>query len=343
MYRIFRYMKIGDLQIAKPVFLAPMAGITDSVFRQLAREHGAGLVYTELISAEGLVHGGAKTFRLMDFEQKERPIGVQLFGSRPEALARAAQLATEKRPDLIDLNFGCPSRKVVGKNGGAALLKDLTLIEKIVRAVVLATDLPVTVKIRSGWDENSIVAPEVAALCASYGVAAVAVHARTRQQGFSGRADWDVIRQVKQSVEIPVIGNGDVRTPQDGRRMFRETGCDAIMVGRGALGNLWLFEGIADLLEGRALAPGPSVDERIALCLRHARELVAKKGKFSGVRQMRKHYGWYTKGFPEGARLRGSLVTLESLGEVEETFREYQRTEDRGPLVAPWLSKMLDE
>ena len=322
-YRILKTMKIGQLEIAIPVLMAPLAGITDSVFRLLAKEHGAGLVYTEMISAEGLVHGGVKTYSLIEFEQRERPIGVQIFGSRPEAMGRAAMLVTEMRPELIDLNFGCPARKVVGKNGGAALLKDLDLIEKIVRAVIMATDLPVTVKIRSGWDEKSIVAKEVASMCACYGVSAITVHPRTRQQGFSGTACWDLIRQVKESVEIPVIGNGDIRTPRDGLRMCQETGCDAIMIGRGALGNPWLFQQIRDLLQGRDPAE-PTLDERIDLCLRHARELVDNKGSRRGVHQMRKHLGWYTKGFPEGARLRRAVVTLERLEDVEQVFRNYQ-------------------
>ena len=317
-------MKLGTLQISRPVFLAPLSGITDSVFRLLAKEHGAALVYTEMISAEGLVRGGARTHRLMDFQEGERPIGVQLFGSQPEAMARAAQLVTKKRPDLIDLNFGCPSQKVVRKNGGAALLKDLALMERIIRAVIGATELPVTVKIRSGWDEGSIVAREVAAMCAAWGVAAITVHPRTRRKGFSGRADWDLIRQVKESVEIPVIGNGDVRTPQDGLRMFGETGCDAVMVGRGSLGNPWLFGQIIALSEGRTQVVSPSLNQRIAVCLRHTQQLVAKKGEFSGLRQMRKHFGWYTKGFSEGARLRRVLVTLERLEDVERALRDYQ-------------------
>lgn len=306
--------------------MAPLAGITDSVFRLLAKEFGAGLVYTEMISAEGLIRGGAKSYRLMEFQQAERPIGVQLFGSRPEALAQAARLVTEKGPDLIDLNFGCPSRKVVGKNGGAALLKDLSLMEGILQAVVAATDLPVTAKIRSGWDGASTVAQDVAVMCEALGISAITLHPRSRQEGFSGRANWGLIRRVKQRVRIPVIGNGDVRTPEDGLRMFQETGCDAIMIGRGALGNLWIFKQIVTLLEESNPVVRPSLDQRIALCLRHARELVAKKGEFTGLRQMRKHFGWYTRGFPGAARLRATLVRLESLEEVEEVLRDYQST-----------------
>jgi len=317
-------MKLGTLKISRPVFLAPLSGITDSVFRLVAKEFGAGLVYTEMISADGLLHGGAKTYQLMDFKEAERPIGAQLYGSRPEILAQAARLVAERRPDLIDLNFGCPSRKVVGRNGGAAVLKNLTLLEQILRAVVQATDLPVTAKIRSGWDGNSEVAEEVALICQALGIAAITVHPRSRQEGFSGRANWDLIRRVKARVKIPVIGNGDVRTPEDGLRMFEETGCDAIMIGRGALGNPWLFGQILARLEGSNREALPSLDQRIALCLRHTRELVAKRGEFSGLRQMRKHFGWYTKGFPGGARLRATLVHLESLQQVTEVFRDYR-------------------
>ncbi|MFC1683124.1 tRNA dihydrouridine synthase DusB [Candidatus Zixiibacteriota bacterium] len=317
-------MKIDSLEISSPVFMAPLAGITDSVFRRLVVGHGAGMVYTELVSAEGLVHGGEKTFHLMDFTEGERPIGVQIFGSRPEAMGQAAQIASRRRPDLIDLNFGCPSKKVVAKNGGAALLRDLPLMEKILRAVVTAADLPVTVKIRSGWDQDSIVAVEVAAMCQAWGVAAITVHPRTRQQGFSGQADWEIIRQVKESVDIPVIGNGDVRTPEDGMRMFKETGCDAIMIGRGALGNPWLFRQIAIRVQGGPSEAGPSLDEKINLSMEHARQMIAHKGEYAGIREMRKHYGWYTKGFPGGARLRSALVTLEHLEDVEAAFGKYR-------------------
>jgi tRNA-dihydrouridine synthase B len=328
-------MKIGTLEISNPVFLAPLAGITDSVFRRLAIEYGAGLVYTELISAEGLVRGGAKTCRLLEFSEQERPIGVQIFGSCPQTMARAAQLVTKRGPDLIDLNFGCPSRKVIAKNGGAALLKDLALLEKILRAVIEATDLPVTAKIRSGWDESCIVALEVAAMCQAWGLAAITVHPRTRQQGFSGQADWDLIRQVKEAVRIPVIGNGDVRTARDGMHMFRQTGCDAVMIGRGAMGNPWLFRHIPNLLNGGTPAPDPSIGQKIELCLRHTRLMIDHAGEFSGVRQMRKHYGWYTKGFPGAAQLRNVLVRLEHLEDVERTFGEYRCRQAEEVLAQP--------
>jgi len=321
-------MNIKNLLIDHPVLLAPLAGITDSVFRQLAREYGAGLVFTEMISAQGLIHAGVKTFQMMEFTRQERPIGVQLFGSDPEAMARATEIANREQPDLIDLNFGCPARKVVGHHAGSALLKDLALLERIVRSVVAAADRPVTVKIRSGWDQHSIVALEVARLCACCGVAAITVHPRTRQQGFSGQADWSLIAEVKKAVDIPVIGNGDVRHPEDGLRMIRETGCDAVMIGRGALGNPWLLRQTADLLKGASPGPGPTLEDRIDLCLRHARRQVAAKGHYVGIRQMRKHFGWYIRGFPGAARLRGALVTLERMEDVEETLRAYRRHQD---------------
>jgi tRNA-dihydrouridine synthase B len=318
-------MKIGYLHIESPVFLAPLAGITDSVFRQLAKDHGAGMVYTEMISAQGLIHGGIKTFRLMEFTRRERPIGVQLFGSDPDAMARAAKMASGHKPNLIDINFGCPARKVVGHNGGSALLRDLGLLQRIVRSVTVATELPVTVKIRSGWDRNSLVAVEVAQLCAGCGAAAITVHPRTRRQGFSGQADWSLIAEVKKAVDIPVIGNGDIRRPEDGLRMVQETGCDAVMIGRGVLGHPWLLGQTADLLAGRSSRPDPTMEERIELCLRHAHQQVAAKGSYIGIRQMRKHFGWYTRGFPGAARLRQVLVTREHLADVESTFREYRR------------------
>jgi tRNA-dihydrouridine synthase B len=321
-------MYIGDLFIAPPVLMAPLAGITDSVFRQLAREHGAGLVFTEMISAQGLIRGGLKTLRLMDFTPLERPIGVQLFGSEPQAMARAAQIAARHRPDLIDLNFGCPARKVVGHNRGSALLRDLGLLERIVRSVTAAVDLPVTVKIRSGWDRRSIVAVEVARICAGCGAAAVTLHPRTRLQGFSGRSDWQLIAEVKQAVDIPVIGNGDIRSAEDGLQMVQETGCDAVMIGRGVLGRPWLLGRTADLLAGKMSDPEPDIDERIELCLRHARRQVAAKGHETGIRQMRKHFGWYIKGFPHAARLRSLLVTRKRLEDVEGVFRQYRRLRD---------------
>jgi nifR3 family TIM-barrel protein len=266
----------------------------------------------------------------MAFSPRERPIGVQLFGCDPRVMARAAQIAARQEPDLIDLNFGCPARKVVGHNRGSALLRDLDLLERIVGAVVAAVDLPVTAKIRSGWDRRSIVAVEVARICAGCGAAAVTVHPRTRQQGFSGQADWSLIAEVKRAVDIPVIGNGDIRRPEDGLRMIRETGCDAVMIGRGAMGRPWLLGRTAALLAGRPAGPEPSVDERIELCLRHTRLQLAARGGYTGIRQMRKHFGWYTKGFPGAARLRSVLVTREKLGDVEEVFRNYRRNQDIG-------------
>ncbi len=318
-------MKLGPIDISRPVFLAPLSGITDSVFRILAKEHGAGLVFTEMISADGLARGNAGTQRLLEFQECERPIGVQLFGSHPETMARAAALATDAGPDLIDLNFGCPARRVVRRNGGAALLKDLDLLQRILRAVVRCTDLPVTAKIRSGWEECSPVAEDVASICEASGIVAITVHPRSRQAGFSGRADWSLIGRVKERVKIPVIGNGDIRTPQDGLRMFGQTGCDAIMVGRGALGNPWLFQHIVAMREGHDGVMQPSLNQRIALCLRHAHLLVTARGEFPGLRQMRKHFAWYTRGFAGGAALRAILVRLERLEDVEEVFRDYQK------------------
>jgi len=321
-------MIIGDVHIDPPVLMAPLAGVTDSVFRQLAREYGAGLVFSEMISAQGLIHGGQKTLQLMAFTSRERPIGVQLFGCDPQAMARAAQIAGRHKPDLIDLNFGCPARKVVGHNRGSALLRDLDLLERIVRSVTSAVDRPVTAKIRSGWDRRSIVAVEVAQICAGCGAAAVTVHPRTRLQGFSGHSDWDLIAKVKKAVDIPVIGNGDIGHPEDGLRMVRETGCDAVMIGRGALGRPWLLEQTAELLAGKQPGPEPDVDERIELCLRHARQQVAARGQYTGIRQMRKHFGWYTRGFPGAARLRSVLVTQKRLEDVERVFREYRRRQN---------------
>jgi tRNA-dihydrouridine synthase B len=316
-------MKIGNLILSGRVILAPLAGIADTPFRLAAKRFGAALVYTEMISAEGLGRGGTGSLRLLDFRPQERPIGVQIFGSDPESIASACRLVNTFKPDLIDLNCGCPVKKVVKKNGGAALLKDLGLLEKILSAVRRSTLLPVTVKIRSGWDRDNLVAVEVAKIAQGCGISAITVHPRTQTDGFSKKADWSIIASVKREVSIPVIGSGDVFSPQDAKDLLDRTGCDAVMIGRGSFGNPQIFSRTNHFLKSGELLPEPRVEERIQTCLEHAELSVNEKGERLGVKTMRKHLVWYTKGMPGSRELRGKLFVLETLADVKRTFREY--------------------
>jgi len=316
-------MKLGQTEIEGKAILAPMAGVADTAFRILARMNGAGLVFTELVSADGLVRDNGRTRRLIEYLPEEPPIGVQIFGSDPSIMADAAKRAEEVRPDFIDLNFGCPVKKVVARGAGAALLNDLKKMRAIVKAVVGATSIPVMGKIRSGWNETQIVAPQAARILEEEGACAVAVHARTRQMKFTGHADWSVIRDVKQSVTIPVIGNGDVNSPEDAKRMQEETGCDLIMVGRGAMGRLWIFDGINRFLETGELLPEPDYCQRIETCLHHY-NLALKHGETERVvKEMRKHIGWYLKGMPGSSHIRREVFQMSDEEEVQSKLREY--------------------
>ncbi len=305
------------------VILAPLAGISDSPHRLIAKRFGAALVYTEMVSAEGILRGNTGTLRLLCFNLEEKPIGVQIFGSDPERMASACQLINKLKPDLIDLNFGCPAKKVVKKNGGAALLKDLGLLEKIISAVIRSALVPVTVKIRSGWDQNNLVAVQVAKMAEECGVSAITIHPRTQEDGFSKKADWNIIAQVKKEVNIPVIGSGDVFSPQDARNMLACTGCDAVMIGRGSLGNPWIFSRTNHFLKFGELLPKPSFDEKIKICLEHVKLAVKKKGEYVGLRSTRKHMVWYTKGMPFSKELKQRLFVLKTLNEVKQVFYQY--------------------
>ncbi|UCB52331.1 MAG: tRNA dihydrouridine synthase DusB [Candidatus Zixiibacteriota bacterium] len=316
-------MKIGNLILSGRVILAPLAGIADSPFRLLARRFGAALVHTEMISAEGLSRGGAGSLRLLDFKPEERPIGVQIFGSDPERMASACKLAGETGPDLIDINCGCPVRKVVRKNGGAALLKDLKLLEKILLAVRRSSQVPVTLKIRSGCDQGSLVAVEVAKLAQECGFGAIAVHPRTREDGFSRKADWNIIAEVKGTVDIPVVGSGDVFSPEDAKNMLDRTSCDAVMIGRGSFGNPWIFSRSNTLLDQGQLLAEPSLEKRIDVCLQHVELSAQTYGESTGVKKMRKHMVWYTKGMARCKELRLKLSTLDTLDQVRQAFSDY--------------------
>lgn len=317
-------MNIGNLILSGNVFLAPLAGITDAPFRILAKRFGACLVYTEMVSAEGLSRGNTDSLRLLYFGEEERPIGVQIFGSHPENMAQACRVVEKIKPDLIDINFGCPVKKVVQRNGGAALLKDLNLLEKILTAVISSTHIPVTVKIRSGWDQKNIVALPVAKIAEKCGASAITIHPRTQKDDYSVKANWDLIAQVKKEVGIPVIGSGDIFTPQDAKNMLDLTGCDAVMIGRGALGNPWIFTQINHFLKSGETLPEPSLEERIRICLEHTGLSVKEKGEYVGLRTMRKQMAWYTMQMPRSKELRQKVFTLETLEEVKGAFEEYR-------------------
>ncbi|MFQ6094405.1 MAG: tRNA dihydrouridine synthase DusB [bacterium] len=316
-------MKIGSVHIDGRVFLAPLAGITDTAFRLLCRQFGAALVFTEMISADGLVRGNTNTLRYLFFNQSERPIAIQIFGSDPETMAEGSKSAARQQPDLIDLNLACPVRKVVKRMAGAALLRDLRLIEKVCRAVVQAVDLPVTVKIRSGWSSDSIVAVDVARIAQECGISAVTVHPRTQKMQFSGKADWQLIARVKEAVSIPVVGSGDVTSPLDAEEMLAQTRCDAVMIGRASLGQPWIFQQITHYLEKAELLPQPTLRERLDIVFRHTRSAVKEKGEFIGVKTMRKHLVWYTRGLPGGAQLRARILRVETVQEIEDLFQDY--------------------
>ena len=315
--------RIGTLCMDGKLVLAPMAGITDAAFRPLCKEFGAALVFTEMVSADGLVRDNRRSRGLLMFEDDERPIGVQLFGPDPETMAEAARIAAALSPDLIDLNFGCPVRRVVKRMAGAALMRTPDVLGRIVRSVVDAVDLPVTAKIWSGWSPSEINAPDVARVAQDNGAVVVTVHARTRSMQFSGQADWRVIRRVKEGVSVPVIGNGDVRTPEDSRRMIEETGCDLVMIGRGAMGNPWLFRRGEVLLKTGVSLPEPSERDRVELGIRHMKRAVLFKGEGVGVREMRKHLAWYTRGMRNGAALRRELMQMIRVQDVEDRLRAF--------------------
>jgi len=295
---------IGAVRIDPPVVLAPMAGVTDLAFRLLAKEMGCGLVVSEMISDKGLAYGNSRTEEMLAIDERERPVALQIFGSEPDSMAKAARIVSRAGADIIDINMGCPTPKIVKNGEGAALMRRPELAFRIMAAVVEASSVPVTVKIRKGWDDNEVNAVEIAILAEKAGVQAITVHGRTRAQFYSGAADWEIIKKVKEAVTIPVIGNGDIWRDVDAWRLLTESGCDGIMIGRGAQGNPWIFRQISHYLATGEHLPGPSLAERRALLLRHLAMLIKLKGEYTAVREMRRHAAWYTKGFRDAASLR---------------------------------------
>ena len=315
--------KIGNIKIVTPVFLAPMAGVTDYSFRILCKEQGAGIVYSEFVSAHGIIRENKTSLDIINFEEAERPIGIQIFGDSPQVMADAAKYIVEKfKPDILDINYGCPVPKVTKKGAGSAALKDLGLMETITQAVVQSVpQVPVTVKFRAGWDLQSIIVEKAGILLENAGVKAVTLHPRTALQTLKGHAKWELIKLLKETVSIPVIGNGDIKTADDVLRMFDETGCDAVMIGRAALGNPWIFDQARNLLEGKPIVE-PSTEEKVDLCKRHFDLILKNRGTKKGLYLMRKHFGWYIKGFPGAADYRIRLVTSNSIESAKSILDE---------------------
>lgn len=310
---------------AVPLFLAPMAGVSESPFRRLCRSWGADVVVTEFLSAEGIRRENEATLSKLRFGPDERTIGVQIFGADPTAMREAAAFVTDVfQPDYIDINFGCPVKKVVRRNGGSGCLKDLGLVQEIIRAVVQGTHLPVTCKVRSGWSEEMRDPVTIGLRCQDAGVKAIALHPRTRTQMYSGHARWEEIALMKAALEIPVIGNGDIKTPEDAARMRRETGCDGVMIARGSFGQPWIFRQARALLDGAPMPVTPAVEERFAVALAHARMVQAYEPDPIGAAiEFRKHLGWYVKGLPHSADLRKQLHAVNDFAEVEGIFHAY--------------------
>ena len=323
-------MKIGNLNLRGRVLCAPLAGVSNRPFRVLARRNRAAMVFTEMVSSEGIIRNQARTLSFMEFDPDEQPIGIQLFGANPEVMKQATEITVRDfKPDLVDINFGCPVRKVVNKNGGAAALKDLGLTREIMAAVVAgAGDTPVSIKIRTGWDDQHPVYLEVGPMAEACGVAAITLHARSRSKGFSGAADWTAITQLKEAVGIPVIGNGDLRTPEDARDMITQTGCDAVMVGRAIMGNPLLLAQMDHFVETGERLPEPSLGERLDTARQHAQLMIEEHGEVRGSIKMRKFLAWYVKGFPRAASLRPRLMQVSSMADIEATLDEFLKAAD---------------
>ncbi len=327
-------MRIGKIELKTPLALAPMAGVTDLPFRLICRRHGCGMTVSEMVSAKGLLYKNVKTTEMLRIAEGERPTAIQLFGSVPQELAEAARMVEASGADMIDFNMGCPVAKIVNNGEGSALMKKPQLAHDILAAMVQAVSIPVTVKFRAGWDADNINAVEIAKAAEAAGVAAVAVHGRTRQQFYEGKADWSVIAAVKQAVQVPVFGNGDIFSVDDGLRMLRETGCDGLMIGRGADGNPWIFGELAAVLAGEQRPAAPALDVRLQQAAEHLAMLIDYKGEYVAVKEMRRHISAYLKGMPHAAEFRGRFHKVDTneqfmtlLAEYGECAQHYYETE----------------
>ena len=316
-------MNIGNIELSAPLALAPMAGITDLPFRLICRRLGCGMTVSEMVSAKGLLYKNVKTTEMLRIDDGERPTAIQLFGSVPAELAEAARMVEASGADMIDFNMGCPVPKIVNNGEGSALMKNPQLAHDILAAMVKAVKIPVTVKFRAGWDDANRNAVEIARAVEAAGVSAVAVHGRTRQQFYEGKADWSIIADVKQAVKVPVFGNGDIFTVADGLRMLEQTGCDGLMIGRGADGNPWLFTALAAALRGEPLPQPPSLKERLAQAAEHLEMLIAYKNEVVAVKEMRRHISAYLKGMPHAAEFRGRFHKVDTQEQFQQLLAEY--------------------
>lgn len=311
-------MKIKDVEFENNVFLAPMAGIADRAFRELCINYGAGYTVSEMVSSKGLTMGDKKSGELLTLGEIENPAGVQIFGDNPEIMAQAAKMCIKYHPNIIDINMGCPAPKIAMNGGGASLMKNPLLAGEIIKAVSKAVDIPVTVKIRKGWDDENITAVELAKIAEKNGATAITVHGRTRMQMYSGKVDYDIIAKVKKAVDIPVIANGDIVDEQSAAIMFEKTNCDAIMIGRGALGNPWIFRRINAYLNECRVLPDVSINEKMVVMLKHIQKIIEYKGEYTAMREARHHAAYYTKGIRGGAALRKEISTFEHFEQLEE-------------------------
>ncbi|WP_434564646.1 tRNA dihydrouridine synthase DusB [Thermoanaerobacterium thermosaccharolyticum] len=312
-----RKLYIGDVEIKNNVFLAPMAGVTDKPYRLICKDMGCGFAYTEMVSAKGLYYGSENTEFLTDIDDEEN-VALQIFGSDPYIMGEIAKRLNTSNAKTIDINMGCPTQKIVKNGDGSALMMHPDVAENVIKAVVKNSIKPVTIKIRKGWDDDHINAVEIAKMAENCGVKAVAVHGRTREQFYSGNADWDIIKKVKDNLKIPVIGNGDVFSPEDAKRMIDETGCDAVMVGRGAEGNPWIFKRILHYLNTGEILPEPTVSEKIDMILRHFDMMIEYKGEHIGILEMRKHIAWYLKGIRGSSKIKQMVFTMSNYKEIKD-------------------------